>query len=453
MLKNPSKRHHKNFSTSLKSKMLPMSDEQVEEYIRVLFSSSPRANFETAPAEEWLQFLEKFNQQQNFFILSEQQKKALRPYCVQNPDLEMTPDEFIMLLSVIRNDPSKEEQSSRTATSTPASRNLFSSRSPKLISGKSATGYYDDRASTNHPDDSINHMSDLAKESDYIEENNNNIQDMSLQIKKLRNEKNAATRKLQEYESTIVRNRKEHLERISQLQTRLEKMQIEAEQQKKLLSDQKNKEREKLERIAELNSQREEIEKLYAISLKRQQENSELVDTLREELRILRETHSTTLSKLDATQAHAKEMAQAHEKEKADFQFKFDQEKRQTMEARHALQKQQNENVKLMEIIDRQKFDLDEARSGLRYHSNTPSTSLDKTNPSTATSTTSRNDSEQSQAHERLEAEYVNKLELIKQERDAFQQQLIAVQTELKQANSSSIATNSSDRKDPGSFE
>ncbi|KAG1058569.1 hypothetical protein G6F42_028618 [Rhizopus arrhizus] len=63
-------------------------------------------------------------------------------------------------------------------------------------------------------------------------------------------------------------------------------------------------------------------------------------------------------------------MLRVHEKEKADFHMKLDQEKRQTLDARHALEAQQNENVKLMELIDRQKFDLDEARSGLRYYSN-----------------------------------------------------------------------------------
>lgn len=45
---------------------------------------------------------------------------------------------------------------------------------------------------------------------------------------------------------------KEHLERISQLQTRLEFMNIEAENQKNLLLQQKHKERERLDKIAEV---------------------------------------------------------------------------------------------------------------------------------------------------------------------------------------------------------
>lgn len=141
-----------------------MSDEQVEKYIHVFFSSSPKANSGTAPTFEWLQFLEMFNEQQNYFILTEQQKKAIKPYCIQNPDLEMTPEEFIRLLSIIRHEPSIEEPKPRISSSTPATRKLFDSRprSSKLISSKSTTTYYDDRASTNHPDDSVSFSADLS---------------------------------------------------------------------------------------------------------------------------------------------------------------------------------------------------------------------------------------------------------------------------------------------------
>lgn len=134
-----------------------MSDQQVEKYIHIFFSNSPRANSGTAPTFEWLQFLEMFNEQQNHYILTEQQKKAIKPYCIQNPDLEMTPEEFIKLLAIIRHEATVEERRPRATLSTPAARRLFDSRprSSRLISSKSATTYYDDRASTNHPDDSV----------------------------------------------------------------------------------------------------------------------------------------------------------------------------------------------------------------------------------------------------------------------------------------------------------
>lgn len=167
-----------------------MSDEQVEKYIHVFFKNSPRANNGTAPTFEWLQFLEMFNEQQNHYILTEQQKKAIKPYCIQNPDLEMTPEEFVKLLAIIRHEATVEERRPRANSSTPSARRLFDSRprSSRLISSKSATTYYDDRASTNHPDDNVrlkisndlslhphfpifflfsqlNHMSDRTRES------------------------------------------------------------------------------------------------------------------------------------------------------------------------------------------------------------------------------------------------------------------------------------------------
>ncbi|KAK4515768.1 transcriptional repressor [Mucor velutinosus] len=435
MLKNPAKAYQDTFIDSPNAKQLPMSDEQVERYIHVFFSNSPRANSGTAPTFEWLQFLEIFNEQQNHYILTEQQKKAIKPYCIQNPDLEMTPEEFVRLLAIIRHEATVEERKPRATSSTPATKRLFDSRprSSRLISSKSATTYYDDRASTNHPDDNLNHMSDRTRESDFNDENNNNDHDISL-VKRLRKEKSVAARQAREYESRIEHLNKEHSERIMQVQTRLENMQIEAEQQKQLLADQKLKEKDKIEKIVELKSQNAEYEKLHALAVKKLQKKTEELELLKEELHSLQEAHNMTLSQLELTEIQAKEMLRVHEKEKADFHMKLDQEKRQTLDARHALEAQQNENVKLMELIDKQKFDLDEARSGLRYYSNSSPPSLDKkTSAATATSSPDINETEHSFAHEKIEAKYLKKIELIQQERDEFEQQLVTVRDKLKE--------------------
>lgn len=195
-------------------------------------------------------------------------------------------------------------------------------------------------------------------------------------MKRLRKEKSIAARQARGYESRIEHLNKEHSERIMQVQTRLENMQIEAEQQKQLLADQKLKEKDKIEKIVELKSQNAEYEKLHALAVKKLQKKTEELELLKEELHSLQETHNMTLSQLESAEIQAKEMLRVHEREKADFHMKLDQEKRQTLDARHALEAQQNENVKLMELIDRQKFDLDEARSGVRYYSNASPPSL-----------------------------------------------------------------------------
>lgn len=198
---------------------------------------------------------------------------------------------------------------------------------------------------------------------------------MSL-VKRLRKEKSVAARQAREYESRIEHLNKEHSERIMQVQARLENMQIEAEQQKQLLANQKSKEKDKIETIVELKSQNAEYEKLHALAVKKLQKKTDELELLKDELHSLQETHNMTLSQLELTEIQSKEMLRVHEKEKADFHMKLDQEKRQTLNARHALEAQQNENVKLVELIDRQKFDLDEARSGLRYYSNSSPPSL-----------------------------------------------------------------------------
>lgn len=119
---------------------------------------------------------------------------------------------------------------------------------------------------------------------------------------------------------------KEHSERITQLQTRLEHMNIEAEQQKTLVLQQKHKERERLDKINELQAMIDQYQ---------------LEKTKKEhEFRTTQENLQLAESKLNQLEA-----------EKSDLHLK--------------LEEQHQENKKLIEIIDRQKFDLDEARTNV----------------------------------------------------------------------------------------
>lgn len=61
-----------------------------------------------------------------------------------------------------------------------------------------------------------------------------------------------ATKQAKDYESKMLTMSIEHSERIALLQTRLEYMNIEAEQQKTLVMQQKHKERERLDKIGEV---------------------------------------------------------------------------------------------------------------------------------------------------------------------------------------------------------
>jgi ribosome-binding ATPase YchF (GTP1/OBG family) len=113
----------------------------------------------------------------------------------------------------------------------------------------------------------------------------------------------------------------------------------------------------------------DEYDGIHAANLKKLQKKNEELEKLREKLITMEEAHTIALTKAE-TELH--QLKKSQEKEKADYLAKLDQDKRLIIELKNELVQQQNENTKLMDLIDRQKFDLDEARSGLRYYASTP---------------------------------------------------------------------------------
>lgn len=149
-----------------------MDDEKVAKYIKVFFDHSPRAASGSAPAAEWLEFLKLFNKSDEDYMLSESERKAVLPYCQQNPELEMTPEEFTSLLHLVRHAEEKFDtpitplHAARTSTKpdTPhvrasynRARNVMDSRprSSKILNTNRSYSYYDDRTSINHPDSNV----------------------------------------------------------------------------------------------------------------------------------------------------------------------------------------------------------------------------------------------------------------------------------------------------------
>lgn len=120
----------------------------------------------------------------------------------------------------------------------------------------------------------------------------------------------------------------------------------------------------------QLKSTVDEYDSNHATALKKLQKKNDELEKLREKLVVMENAHTiasanaeTALNQLKRTQGN----------EKNDYFSKLDQEKRVVAELRRELEQLQNENTKLMELIDKQKFDLDEARSGMRYYTNSPS--------------------------------------------------------------------------------
>ncbi|CAO3628988.1 unnamed protein product [Mucor hiemalis] len=283
----------------------------------------------------------------------------------------------------------------------------------------------DDEDSINHPgiNTNMNHPDmryNNDRRSDYnihyltSKSSSSNNQDNSNILKELKREKSVAVRQLKEYETRILNMSKEHSERISKLQTRLEFMTIDAEQQKNQLLEQKHKERERLDKIAELQALIGEADTKSTMSLKKHQKKTEELESVKEKLSSVKETQKITENKLHDLENElfqAREVIRLLEKEKADLHVRIEHEKRLNTDTREELEEQQSENTKLLEIIDRQKFDLDEARSGLRYFTASPQ--LDKKSLNVNNHT-----EEASLAQEQIEAEYLKKMALVEKERD-----------------------------------
>lgn len=107
--------------------------------------------------------MELYNEREGHYILTRQQKNAIKPYCEMNHDVEMTPEDFIRLLYLIRRENlNNMQQPLQQSVSTPLtqSKKLFDGarpRSSRLMNKKSLSSYYEDRESVNHPD----HVSSL----------------------------------------------------------------------------------------------------------------------------------------------------------------------------------------------------------------------------------------------------------------------------------------------------
>lgn len=228
---------------------------------------------------------------------------------------------------------------------------------------------------------------------------------------------------LRHYEKRIADISKEYAERTAPLQSKIEHLQIELMQQREIIEEQKHKERDRLEKITELKTIVHDLETRNELAMKKIQKREEENEKLREDF----EEAKLNLDELQG-------LLRVHEKEKVDLHMKVEQEKLQTNDLRQELQAQRNENTKLLELIDRQKFDLDEARSGLRYYYNssesTPSSSLKKDIQQPRESTP---EAASSLAQEQIEAQYLKKLELLKNERDQLTVQLVSIKNTQKQ--------------------
>jgi chromosome segregation ATPase len=111
------------------------------------------------------------------------------------------------------------------------------------------------------------------------------------------------------------------------------------------------------------------------ITTKKHQKKCQELQDVKEKLSSLQETQHITENKFNDLENElfsAKDTIRLLEKEKSELLSTLDNEKMALQETTHKLQEEKDKNTELNEVIDRQKFDLDEARSGLRYYTTSP---------------------------------------------------------------------------------
>lgn len=155
------------------------------------------------------------------------------------------------------------------------------------------------------------------------------------------------------------------------------------------------------------------------LTLKKQQKQQEEYENKLSEYQASLSLKESKIVSVENELAAARDRIRILEKEKADLSARLDPEKRLTSELRMALKEEQEKNTKLMEIIDRQKFDLDEARAASQ-RTNSPAPNGGKSS-----------EEETTLAQEEMKAEYMKKIAALEKERDEYQHKLVRKEEEL----------------------
>ena len=137
-----------------------LDDENVEVYVKAIFKISPRYCTGTAPAGEWLEFLYLHNEREGRYILTADQLNSITPYCQVNQHVEMTPDDIIRLIYLIRHEKiqptvvNKEKPRLFDHTTRPRSSSVMNGRRYSIMSNDDNSSnyyHYSDDESINHP--------------------------------------------------------------------------------------------------------------------------------------------------------------------------------------------------------------------------------------------------------------------------------------------------------------
>ncbi|KAI9487269.1 MAG: hypothetical protein EXX96DRAFT_71847 [Benjaminiella poitrasii] len=325
----------------------------------------------------------------------------------------MTPKEFCHLVFIIRLRDSRDNKSQANEDAAQSKSTLnskfHSARIPK--SGKSES-YFTDRASTNHPETNQT-LTVLANRRSELYDNINN---------ELVRNKVEATKITKEHEQT----RNEGDQRIMELEECLEKMQLEIEHQKSLVIEERRKYKERSDTISDLELANDLLDlknQKFKDDLERKKQE---IEKLRRQLTNLKETQNSAIPNMKATESEltkAKEAIRTHDIELKNIRSQLDQERQTVLETKKELKIQKKKNASYLDLINKQKLDLEQLRTNMN------------SSPAALTAEEKKTliVNETNLAREQIKAEYLEEITSLKQQRDQITQNLEAVIAEAHQ--------------------
>ncbi|KAI7855303.1 hypothetical protein BDC45DRAFT_505896 [Circinella umbellata] len=347
-----------------------------------------------------LTLINEYEQEQDVMLLSLDQKTAIQPYTMANPDLEMSADDILNLLKLVFPTPSMTTVV-RPRTSPPLSTGSNSHRRPShlsITSGSSgsnedisneeqenittepieATSKLEETVGTLTIDDDVgiprntrsNSSTSLTNKpkilSDEPEEDDDEVS--SPNVAQYYRRSIQLTRRLKLSERSLASMTRDNEDRIIQLQNRVEDMNQEVVKQKREIFEYKSKEKNSLDQIGALESHIAQIErsetdqKQVYLSIKRLfdekcHETQDLQEMLRHKELELQKTEAL----LSSIHHEFQQLNEERNKLKA-MQNNLEHELATSHYTHMQLAEQRSENERLKEIIDGLKFDL-EAKS------------------------------------------------------------------------------------------
>ncbi|KAF0359083.1 annexin family protein [Gigaspora margarita] len=417
-----------NQSPSKRDGQLP-SDEQKEteklannEHISLktqleqMFAPFDKSGLGRIASQDLFKIIETFESEQKTILLKDEDRSSLQLFCEQNPDMEVSVDDVLQLVTKLKtpqlnvtaspspssnvSEPPKKikfggslrpnPHRSRTHKNTESLYNTETDREESYGSSSISTtarsnrrmssNYYDSHSgvlgssfSKPHYDTSDDHEMSFEGSGGFDEVSSllpQTTDDPAVQLSRLYRHTVDLTKRLKESERHLASVARQHEDRIEELQHKLEETKADLVAKKREIQDHKNKEKTNIHQITALEGEVQRIGKdlsgqmqLYH-QLKRQyEEQREEAEKLKDLVKIKEEELHNTQRNLNYMSSEEKKWLDNRERLEHALS-KLEQDLASAQASEIALEEQRNENMHLKETIDKLKLDLEEIRTG-----------------------------------------------------------------------------------------